>query len=132
MVTKQKQTYWRKNRSKRFCLHGCFCRNFLKNVSIPTALVKIDALLLVTHWSNTKVPRLISHPLLQLTTPKLFSCREKAEKNSKKKIICRGQVVYFSTSLGSCWLNTVPLPSDRWNINHKVFSFLPTLFVLHR
>ena len=131
MVTKQKQTYLPKNRPKRFCLHGCFCRNFLKNVYMPTSLLKLDALLLVTHWSDTQVPRLISQPLLQLTTPKLFSCREKAEKNSKK-ISCRGQVVYFSTSLGSRWLNTVPLPSDRWNKNHKVFSFLPTLFVLHR
>ena len=71
-------------------------------------------------------------PIVAIDYPKTFQLPREGRKKFQKKIICRGQVVCFSTSLGSRWLNTVPLPSDRWNINHKVFSFLPTLFVLHR
>ena len=46
MGTKQKQTFWRETRTESFSLYGCFRRNFLKKVYMPTVLVKTDALFL--------------------------------------------------------------------------------------
>ena len=94
-----------------------FLQKQFENWFLPTTLLKNDALSLVTRWSTGGRPCLISHPLLQLTIPKLFGCRENAEKISEKIKLQRTSD-FFSTSLGTCWLNIVPLPSERWYKNH--------------
>ena len=49
---KTRTKFFPKTLPKNFGQHGFFCRNILNFGCLPTAFKNVDALLLVTHWSN--------------------------------------------------------------------------------
>ena len=95
-----------------------FLREHIEIWSFARRVCILWRVLLVTHWSNELLPFLCSRSWLKLTMPKIFRCRKllaakKMAKKIEKNCSIKGQLLYFSTFLGLCWLNDAVYSIDQ-------------------
>ena len=78
-------------------------QKFLKFGNQPTAFIKFDELIPVSHWSNDLPSWIGSRPRIFLTMsyifrlPKIFCCRRIGEKNEKNNDFLEGKWHFFPT-----------------------------------